>query len=185
MRFFVQILPVFLASNGGGVNLERLKSSLDMAFDAASEARDFLAKDKYDEAAQSFGDALNLGRKPVLTMQELENDIVDEEDQKEALDWLIDICCESSILNLNHLEKIDQARSDAWAACMFSQYGKWKPLNCMRLVCVRQNDSIGELQACKQLLDLPKEESPDKSEREAVSKRLNQLEEMLGAGSTK
>ena len=99
MRFFVQILPVLLASNGGGVNLERLKSSLDMAFDAASEARDFLAKDKYDEAAQSFGDALNLGRKPVLTMQDLENDTVDEKDQKEALEWLIDICCESSVLN--------------------------------------------------------------------------------------
>jgi len=145
-----------------------------MGYAATEEAKALLQDEKYSDAALCFADALNLGRKPALALQEIQAD-----GNEEALVWLIDICCESALLNLNHLDNLDQARSDAWAACVFSQYGNHKPLECMKLVCVKQKDLMGELQACNQLLSLSNGELSDERERAIITSRLLEIEQEL------
>lgn len=170
MRLFGALTSFLLSTNG---NVDQLKQRLQFGYDAADEARNFLAEEQYKEAAQSFADAFNLGRKPALALQELDyaSDL-----QQESLQWLIDVCCESSLLHLDHLKDADSARADAWAACVFSQYQSRKPLECMMKVCQEGEDLFGEFQTCQQMLSLPEEELNDKEAREAIAKRLKEIE---------
>ena len=157
--------------------VDQLKSRLQMGYQAAEEARQARQAQDYAAAAASLTDALNLGRKPALTLHEMNND---DNQGNEALQWLIQVCCESAELNLEHLNNDNQARSDAWAACLFSQYTQCKPLLLMKAVCVKQDDLLGELQACKQLLNLSNEElSPESAERQAIADRLAEIEKQL------
>ena len=180
MRYFWDalgaIVSLSLAATGGGPNVEQLKLRLEMSYEATDEARGLVVDQKYTEASQAYADALNLGRKSALVFQELPEDT---EDRSQALQWLVDVFCESCRLNLDHLENVATARADAWAACMFSQYQTMEPLMCMKRVCARDEDWIGELQMCQSLLKLPQEESPQKAEREQISNRLKELDQLL------
>jgi hypothetical protein len=173
---------MLLASSDTDPKLNFLKQRLQFGFDAAQEARSLVEEKQYTKAARSFADALNLGRKAALELQELDmpEDSGDPGLQREALDWLITVCCDSALLNLKQLEDLDSARGDAWAACVFSQYRLRQPLECMMQVCRQGNDLFGEFQACQQMLNLPVEElSVDDDERKLLSNRLKELERLL------
>ncbi|CAB9506304.1 expressed unknown protein [Seminavis robusta] len=167
------LFAVLLASNSN--NVEFLKQRLLIGYDAAAEATSFLEDQEYEKASRSFADALNLGRKPALKLQELD----DEETKQEALQWLIDVCCDSALLHLVHLEDLDSARKDAFAALVFSQYEQLKPLQCMIKVCEKGDDLFGEFQALQRVLQLPTEEMEDDDQRKAISDRLEEIEALL------
>ena len=69
MRFLGAVWALLLASNK---NVDFLKVRLQFGYDAAQEARSFVQDEEYQKAAASFADALNLGRKPALALQELD-----------------------------------------------------------------------------------------------------------------
>lgn len=173
------------SNNNANVKVEQLQMRLQMGYEAADEARSLLEDKQYQQASSAFMDALNLGRKPALALQEFNIEAKDEENnnnnlQEEALQWLINVCCESAQLNLNHLDNLDNARKDAWAACVFSQYQNLEPLQCMQQVCQQGKDLMGEFQACQQLLNLSFEEFDSKDpKRETLSNRIEELEQML------
>ena len=173
MKVLGAVVSFFLSANQ---NVDLLKQRLQFGYEAADEARSFLQEKKYQEAAASFADALNLGRKPAIELQELD-DLPELRD--ESLQWLIDVCCESSSLQLNHLEDLDAARADAWAACVFSKYQAKRPLDCMMKVCKEGKDLFGEFQTCKQMLDLPRQELGDKAARAEITQRIEQIEQEL------
>lgn len=164
-----------------------LKSRLEMGYDAANDARRAVRQGDYAAAARDYANALALGRKPALTLHEQkvhhdhdENENDKDDQNEDTLAWLIDVCCESAALHLNHLDQADQARSDAWAACVFSQYKQRKPLEIMRAVCMRQQDLIGELQVCQQLLsNLPAQDELQTPERQEIVARLATIEQQL------
>jgi len=167
-------------NNSNNVEIEQLQMRLQMGYEAADEARSLMQDKQYKQASSAFMDALNLGRKPTLALQEIDIENKDDNLQQEALQWLINVCCESAQLNLNHLDNLDNARRDAWAACNFSKYQKLEPLQCMQKLCQQGNDLIGEFQACQQLLNLPFQEfESNDPERERLSKRIEELEKML------
>lgn len=180
MRYFGDawgvIVSLALAATGGP-DVEQLTLRLEMSYEATDEARGLVANQKYTEASQAYADALNLGRKSALAWQEIPED--DTEHRSRALQWLVDVFCESCRLNLDHLDNVATARADAWAACMFSQYQWMEPLLCMKQVCAQDEDWIGELQMCQSLLKLPPEESPPAAEREQISNRLKELDQLL------
>ena len=104
--------------------------------------------------------------------------------QEESLQWLVDVCCDSSMIKLERLNDKDGARSDAWAACVFSKYQWKRPLDCMLKVCQQgeEPDLIGEYQTCKQLLALPAAEfGSDEADakKEAIEQRLNEIDKEL------
>ena len=144
-----------------------------MGFEAQTDAQIAILNGDYRTAAACFADAMNLGRKSALTLHELE-----VPDSDKDLQWLIDVCCESATVNLFHLQDTAQARKDAWAACLFSKYTQRTPLELMKAVCIKDDDLMGELQACQQLLDL-EELAKEDEEREVISDRLKEIEVQL------
>ena len=166
-----------------GSKVDQLRARLQMGYDATAEARQAMEQQDYTTAAASLTDALNLGRKPALALHEIMSNDSDNkiDNDGEALTWLVDVCCSLAELNLHHLNNAMQARADAWAACLFSEYTQRRPLELMKAVCVQQEDLLGELQACKQLLNLPKKEflSPESDERQAIVDRLVEIEKQL------
>ena len=153
--------------------IAQLESRLQMGYEAQTDAQIAILKGDYPAAASSFADALNFGRKSALTLHEME-----AEDSDKALQWLIDLCCESATIHLFHLDDAAQARKDAWAACLFSQYTQRTPLELMKAVCINQDDLLGEMQACQQLLDLEELVKEDE-EREVISDRLAEIKAQL------
>jgi hypothetical protein len=178
MRLLGAIVSVLLSTPNGN-KIQQLTTRLQFGKDAAQEARDFLQDKQYKQAAAAFADALNLGRKPALTLQEIDD--IPPPLQQESLDWLIEVCCESSLLQLNHLDNLDAARADAWAACVFSKYQTKKPLDCMMQVCKQGKDLFGEFQTCKQLLDLPQQEFNDDQLRTKIGQRIQEIEQQLSS----
>ena len=179
MRYFGDALGVIVSlalAATGAPNVEQLTLRLEMSYEATDEARGLVADQKYTEASHAYADALNLGRKSALAFQEIPEDT---DHRSQALQWLVDVFCESCRLNLDHLDNVATARADAWAACMFSQYQLMAPLMCMKQVCAQDEDWIGELQMCQSLLKLPPEESPQAAEREQISNRLKELDQLL------
>jgi hypothetical protein len=90
------------AANKYTKQVEQLKQRLQLGYEATEEAREYVAAQEFSQAADAFMDALNLGRKSALALQELElttdddnNAAADEslssELPKEALQWLVDV----------------------------------------------------------------------------------------------
>ena len=52
-------------------NVDQLKARLQFGYDAADEARGLVAEERYQEAKRAFADALNMGRRPAIALQEL------------------------------------------------------------------------------------------------------------------
>jgi len=153
-----------------------LKQRLDMALEATQEAKALVAAKKYQDAVTAYADALNLGRKSAIALQECN----DTNLQASSLSWLVEVCSQSSQLQLEHLQNLDGARSDAWAACVFSKYRQVEPLECMRKVCRAGEDAIGEYQAIQQLLELVDKTSTNHDERQdELNSRLAELKQQL------
>ena len=150
--------------------------------ESAQEARSLAAKAEYSQAALAYSEALNLGRKAVVSLQEVEPQKLETPDLPEkSLDWLIQVFCDSCSLRLDHLNDADGARSDAWAACVFSQYQSTQALECMQRVCRHSKDAIGELQAITQLLQCTESSKIPHhvGQRNDWSSRLAELEHIL------
>ena len=62
-------LSILLSSSA---NVDQLKARLQMGYEAAAEARAFVTDQDYGQAKVAFSDALNLGRRPAISIQELD-----------------------------------------------------------------------------------------------------------------
>ena len=179
------VVSVSLAASS--VNVDQLKLRLQMGYDGTEEARGLVAQEKYAQASRTYADALNLGRKSALAWQEImipssedddNNNTENDQDRQQALQWLVEVFCESCRLNMDHLGDLATARADAWAACMFSQYQWRQPLECMKQVCERDEDWLGELQMCQSLLQLEEDELSEE-QRDQLSQRRKELDQKL------
>jgi len=150
-----------------------------MALEVTQEAKALVAAKRYQDAVTTYADALNLGRKSAIALQELP-ECSDTNLQASSLLWLVEVCCQSSELQLEHLRNLDGARSDAWAACVFSKYRQVEPLECMRKVCRAGEDAIGEYQAIQRLLELGEKSTTRGDDRQdELNSRLAELKQQL------
>lgn len=162
MYLLRHITSILLAS----ANPDPSNLRLTMSYDLATEANELATKGMYQEASSIYDEAINLGRKPAL-----------EQGEPLALDWLISVYRNSVKAKLQ-VNDVGGARSQAWAACVFSQNKDLSSIQLMAEVCQASGDSIGEVQAIKQILELDglDEGQINKQELEA---RLTSLEEEL------
>ncbi|KAL3919222.1 MAG: hypothetical protein SGILL_003862 [Bacillariaceae sp.] len=135
---------------------EELKSALK----SFHKGNELLQEGKYRKASRQFQRGIFLGRPIVLELQEKlgqtddtsrndhRNDITDNPFL--ALEWLTQAYLASSQTYIR-LGDYDEARRDAWGACLLSNNNQ-AALKCMIEVCQRQNDKIGELSSLKMYL---------------------------------
>lgn len=186
-------MMMILLATGNNPQLESQKQRWQIGYETSQEAEAYIKIQQYKEAISYYTDALNIGRKPALALYEhyqqnqKENKENEDDDDDvllglKALDWLIEIFCKSSKIKLQHLNDIDGSRSDAWAACVYSQYEQYEPLLCMKQVCEASEDLIGENQAIQQLLAFPTTSTskdqqllPNKQERIKLSARMKEI----------
>ena len=142
-------------------------SRLELGRELAQEGRDLAAEGDYAGAVRAWESALAVARKSVLQQQS---------DNAEALDWMVDLCCESSRLRLKYLEDENGARGDAWAACVYTNYQRAAPLRCMMEVCQATEDATGEYQALQHLLSLQNE---DDKARAMLEERSEELQDKM------
>lgn len=162
------------SSSSNNSNLRLLEQRLDMAFEVSKEAEEFLRNDDKPQALSYLEDALNMGRKSVITLTsepEADPELVDK-----AQKWLIQVLMDSSDIRIQQ-EDWDGARRDAWAACVFSNYATVEPLETMVKISQGQQDNFGEYQALQQLLQIGEDSLTDAeaSKRKQWSYRLEEL----------
>eukprot|EP00977_Amphora_coffeiformis_P011921 scaffold2917_cov191-Amphora_coffeaeformis.AAC.14 len=90
-----------------------------------------------------------MGRKAVKAMQrEMSNP-----ERKLAVDWLVAsyLACGQARIQLGDWQT---ARSDVWAACMYSENSSLDALQCMLTVCENTDDLLGELNTLKSIQQL-------------------------------
>jgi hypothetical protein len=169
-------------------NNERLQNAAQLY----DEAQELTNKGEIREACAVYMQGIFMGRKIVQGLLEDNPDQDtgdDTDDAGLALDWMVSsyvACCKARI----ELGDWNTARSDAWAACTYSNYKNLEALNCMVDVCENTNDLMGELQALKMIYQLISSSSSDvnvetaKLSREQLSVedvqfRMSNIEEQL------
>jgi hypothetical protein len=144
---------------------------LQMAFDIVEEANELASQKEYEQASKTYREGLHLGRSRVLKLQD-EDPSTNKDDFTLAFDWLVASYCASSACQLQ-AGNLNGARSDAWAACVFTQNTNIQALQAMLKVCQESTDKFGELSTLKSILAL--------SSRDAtIDKQILELERELG-----
>ena len=144
-----KLSALFFAASCDNNNYSFRDEKLKGALSYYQEAQELAVQGEYQEACEVYMLGIFMGRKSVQRLLE-------EEESKEgehALDWLVSsymACCQARI----HLEDWNAARSDAWAACSYSQSQNLKALECMLMVCEKTDDCLGELQTLKSIQQL-------------------------------
>jgi hypothetical protein len=191
MRFIFGNLSALLfaaPSSKYSFNNERLQNAVQLY----DEAQELTNKGGFREACAVYMQGIFMGRKIVQGLLEDNPDQDtgdDTDDAGLAMDWMVSsyaACCKARI----ELGDWNTARSDAWAACTYSNYKNLEALNCMVAVCENTNDLMGELQALKMIYQLISSSSSDvnvetaKLSREQLSVedvqfRMSNIEEQL------
>lgn len=122
---------------------------LQQAADCLQEGQEMAIRGEYQEARDTIMAGVFSGRKIVEKLQQMKEDQAPEVSSK-ALEWLISsyICCSKARIEMCDWDK---ARSDAWAACTFSQNTNVDALDCMLQVCEKTSDLFGQLTTLKSM----------------------------------
>ena len=168
MVWSTPFLPLMLLAAN---NNPFLDFRLQMAFDIVEEAKELASQEDHEQATKVYREGLHLGRSQVLRLQE--ESAATDDDPTMAFDWLIASYCASSTCQLQ-AGNVNGARSDAWAACVFTQNTNEQALQVMLKVCRAADDKFGELSTLKSIVAL------GTSPRDAA-KRIFELEQELGA----
>jgi hypothetical protein len=164
-------LPLVLLASNPFVDFQ-----LNMAFDIVEEAEELAFRKEHEQASITYREGLHLARPRVLKLQD-EDASANEDDFTVAFDWLVSSYCASSACQLE-AGNLNGARSDAWAACVFTQNTNNQALQAMLQVCQASTDKIGELTTLKSILALS---SSSRDTTSPMDKRILELERELGA----
>ena len=128
---------------------ERLQKAVTLY----EEANELSSQNKLEDACYVYMQGIFTGRNAVRDLVENQDSKNDMDDPQLALEWIV-----ASYLSRsrNHIELGDwnMARSDAWAACSYSQNQNLEALKCMLTVCQQTEDLFNELQTLKLILQL-------------------------------
>ncbi|KAL7466038.1 hypothetical protein ACHAXS_006332 [Conticribra weissflogii] len=132
-----------------------MRDRLIEGYEQSLEANDAYNRKNYEMAVELYQEAIENGRKPALTLQELrdarENESGSETQQygyPAGLRWLVESFRNSCRCKLA-LGDVDGARRDAFAATVFSKNTDASAHECLAEVCAKSGDALGELQAVK------------------------------------
>lgn len=119
------------------------------------EAEELASNGEWDEACAVYMQGIFMGRKIVQNLlQDDSNCNNDNSDEAQlALDWMVSSYLECSRARIK-MEDWEKARSDAWAACSYSDNKNLEVLLCMLHVCESTDDLFGELQTLKSIQTL-------------------------------
>lgn len=163
MHFLKAPLILFAStSNTPSKTFSFQNERLENAAQLFPEATLLLKQEKYKESCDLYMQGIFLGRKVVQELQQEQNDSMD--DPKLALDWMIESYIQCSKARIA-MGDINTARSDAWAACSFSNNENVDALLCMLTVCELQEDTMGQLQTLKSIEKWMKDRDMEELER--------------------
>ena len=121
---------------------------LQIALEFYREGQQLLVEEKYRDASDALMSGVFAGRRVVEELHASSS-----EESATAMSWLVTsyIECAKARMKLGDWQT---ARSDAWAACMFSQNQNLPALQCMLTVCQNTDDLFGQLSTLKAILPL-------------------------------
>jgi len=162
MKFIIGNLSALLfaaPSSKYSFQNERLQNAAQLY----DEGQELTNKGEFKEACDVYMQGIFLGRKIVQGLLEdnQDQDTGDDTDDAElALDWVVSsyVACSKARIELGDW---NTARSDAWAACTYSNNKNLEALNCMVAVCENTNDLMGQLQTLKLIYQLISSSSSD------------------------
>ena len=139
------------------------------------EATSLIDQKEYKGACDVCMQGIFTGRK--IVQQIMENQNEEEDDPRLAMDWIVQsyLACGKARIEL---EDWNTARSDAWAACTYSQNENIETLECMLNVCENTNDTLGELQTLKLILEILE---GDTTLKEQSSMTLQDVQDRISA----
>lgn len=147
----------------------------------SQEATELVSQGEYEEGCDVYMQGIFLGRKVVQSLMEQDSSETDGDDPQLALDWIVEsyLACSKARIELGEW---NTARSDAWAACSYSENKNLEALVCMLKVC-EKDDPMGELRTLKLIDQLISSDEQNMNtgiiDGEEVLRRIQSLEEEL------
>ena len=134
---------------------ERLQKAVTLY----EEANELSSQKQLEDASYCYMQGIFLGRKAVQELvqnqesKQRDGGGCEDDDPQLALEWMVASYLSCSKIHIE-LEDWNTARSDAWAACSYSQNENLEALECMLTVCQQTNDMFNELQTLNLILQL-------------------------------
>ena len=165
-----QITTVLFGVSKYSFQDERLKTAAELL----QKGEELAIEGNFHEACDFFSQGIYMGRRAA---QQIAADSKNK-DSENAMDWLISSYVASANARIE-LSDWQKARSDAWAACTFSQNTYLPALWCMLTICENSDDTFGQLSTLKSMLPLVSDESQTETSMEDVEERIALIEAQL------
>ena len=171
---------LFASSSKFTFQNERLQQAVTLY----EEAKELSSRKQYEDACYVYMQGIFIGRNIVkdLVQNQESGQEHSEDDPQLALEWIVASYLSRSKINIE-LGDWTTARSDAWAACSYSQNQNLEALDCMLTVCQQTNDLFNELQTLNLILLLLRSDDVKRPSYkfavDTVQQKIMEVEEKL------
>ena len=127
---------------------QNMRQRLIMGYEQSLEAKKAYEAKDYQSAIQLYEEAIQMGRKAAMELEEARSSFGDIHDSTKGIIWLVDSFRNSCRARLA-MKDVEGARRDAFAATVFSQNTDADSHMCLAECCQASGDKLGEYQAIK------------------------------------